>query len=87
MDQRNQQRNLLLLAIIFQVLWLAIVNIGFHCDSPAYFSYAWKLLGDPADSFALWVRGVSYPLLILASGAVGSKFSFSSFAPFAQIAS
>lgn len=80
-DQKNQQRNLLILAIFFQVLWLVTVNIGFHCDSPAYFSYAWKLLGAPADSFALWVRGVSYPLLILASGAVGSKFSFSSFAP------
>ena len=80
-NQRNQQKNLLILAIVFQVLWLSIVNIGFHCDSPAYFSYAWKLLGDPADSFVLWVRGISYPLLILTSGAVGGKFSFSSFAP------
>jgi len=77
----KNELNIFKLAILFQFLWMITVNIGFHCDSPAYFSYAWKILGDPADNLPIWVRGVSYPLLILFTGTVGSKFSFTSFAP------
>jgi len=85
--QRNHQKNLLVLATVFQVFWLITVNIGFHCDSPAYFSNAWHLLGDPVDELSTWVRGASYPLLIVASGTVGTKFSFLSFAPLILIQS
>ena len=77
----KNELNIFKLALLFQFFWIITVNIGFHCDSPAYFSYAWKILGDPADNLPIWVRGVSYPLLILLTGTVGSKFSFTSFVP------
>ena len=76
---RNPVAVLTLLSLLFAVAWFALINIGFHCDSPAYIEFAQALFGGSLSHLILWVRTAGYPLLIALGGAVGPNASFHSF--------
>jgi hypothetical protein len=70
---------LVVLAVVFEIAWFSIQNIGFHCDSPPYVQFAWGLFGYSLMRLILWVRTAGYPLLIAATGVVGPNATFHSF--------
>lgn len=70
---------ILAVSVVMELAWFAVQNIGYHCDSPAYLQYAWRLLGQSQSTFIIWTRTPGYPLLMLLTGTAGTDGYFYTF--------
>lgn len=79
LGDRRPIATIFLLSLVFEVMWFAVQNIGFQCDSPGYIQYAQGLLGGPSPEVTLWARTPGYPVLMILSGMLRPGGSFLSF--------